>query len=40
VLVDAEGGGVSPIDAPASARAAEARYADGWFNTITTEVFG
>jgi sulfide dehydrogenase [flavocytochrome c] flavoprotein chain len=40
VLVDAEGGGVSPIDAPASTRAAEARYADGWFNTITTEVFG
>jgi len=34
VLVDA-GGGVSPIDAPASTRAAEARYADGWFNTIT-----
>ena len=40
VLVDAEGGGVSPIDAPASTRAAEARYADGWFNTITAEVFG
>ena len=40
VLVDAEGGGVSPIDAPASTRAAEARYADGWFNTITTEAFG
>jgi sulfide dehydrogenase [flavocytochrome c] flavoprotein chain len=39
VLVDAEGGGVSPIDAPASTRAAEARYADGWFNTITTEAF-
>jgi NADPH-dependent 2,4-dienoyl-CoA reductase/sulfur reductase-like enzyme len=40
VLVDAEGGGVSPIDAPSSTRAAEARYADGWFNTITTEAFG
>jgi sulfide dehydrogenase [flavocytochrome c] flavoprotein chain len=40
VLVDAEGGGVSPIDAPASTRVAEARYADGWFNTITAEVFG
>src|SRR3954447_4623145 len=40
VLVDAEGGGVSPIDAPASTRAAEARHADGWFNTITAEVFG
>jgi sulfide dehydrogenase [flavocytochrome c] flavoprotein subunit len=41
VLSDIEGaGGVSPIEAPASTRAAEARYADGWFNTITTEVFG
>ena len=41
VLVDVEGaGGVSPIDAPAAARAAEASYADGWFKTITTEVFG
>jgi len=41
VLVDVEGaGGVSPIDAPASARAAEASYADGWFKTITAEVFG
>jgi NADPH-dependent 2,4-dienoyl-CoA reductase/sulfur reductase-like enzyme len=41
VLSDIEGaGGVSPIDAPASTRAAEAKYADGWFNTITTEVFG
>jgi sulfide dehydrogenase [flavocytochrome c] flavoprotein chain len=41
VLVDVEGaGGVSPIDAPATARAAEASYADGWFKTITTEVFG
>jgi len=41
VLSDIEGaGGVSPIDAPASTRAAEARYADGWFKTITTEVFG
>jgi sulfide dehydrogenase [flavocytochrome c] flavoprotein chain len=41
VLVDVEGaGGVSPIDAPASARAAEASYADGWFKTITSEVFG
>jgi len=41
VLVDVEGsGGLSPIDAPASARAAEARYGDAWFNTITTEAFG
>jgi len=41
VLSDTEGaGGVSPIDAPRSTRAAEASYADGWFKTITTEVFG
>src|SRR5262245_16692503 len=41
VLADIEGaGGVSPIDAPAAARAAEASYADGWFKTITSEVFG
>jgi sulfide dehydrogenase [flavocytochrome c] flavoprotein chain len=41
VLSDIEGaGGVSPIEAPASTRAAEARYADGWFSTITAEVFG
>jgi sulfide dehydrogenase [flavocytochrome c] flavoprotein chain len=33
-------GGISPINAPASFRAAEAKMADGWFNTITTEVFG
>src|SRR6185369_8932655 len=41
VLSDIEGaGGVSPIDAPAATRAAEASFADGWFKTITTEVFG
>jgi sulfide dehydrogenase [flavocytochrome c] flavoprotein chain len=41
VLADVEGaGGVSPIDAPAAARSAEASYADGWFKTITTEAFG
>ena len=41
VLSDIEGaGGVSPIGAPASTRAAEASFADGWFNTITTEAFG
>ena len=33
-------GGVSPLDAPASFRAQEALFADGWFNTITNEVFG
>jgi sulfide dehydrogenase [flavocytochrome c] flavoprotein subunit len=41
VLTDVEGaGGVSPIDAPRHSRALEATYADGWFRTITSEVFG
>ena len=41
VLTDVEGaGGVSPADAPASFRSLEATYADIWFQTITTEVFG
>jgi len=41
VLTDVQGsGGVSPADAPASFRAQEALFADGWFNTITSEVFG
>jgi sulfide dehydrogenase [flavocytochrome c] flavoprotein subunit len=40
-LTDVEGaGGVSPLNAPASIRAEEALYADGWFRTITAEVFG
>jgi NADPH-dependent 2,4-dienoyl-CoA reductase/sulfur reductase-like enzyme len=34
------GGGVSPVNAPSSARAAEATFANGWFKTITAEVFG
>jgi hypothetical protein len=33
-------GGVSPAAAPRAERAAEAAYAEGWFNTITAEVFG
>jgi sulfide dehydrogenase [flavocytochrome c] flavoprotein chain len=33
-------GGVSPVDAPGPARALEATFANGWFNTITAEVFG
>jgi sulfide dehydrogenase [flavocytochrome c] flavoprotein chain len=33
-------GGVSAIDAPSSTRALEATFANGWFNTITGEVFG
>ena len=41
VLTDVQGaGGVSPVDAPRSARAQEALFAEGWFNTITSEVFG
>ena len=40
-LKEVEGsGGVSPLDAPSSTRAAEAVLANGWFNTITAEVFG
>jgi NADPH-dependent 2,4-dienoyl-CoA reductase/sulfur reductase-like enzyme len=34
------GGGVSQVDAPSATRAAEAIFADGWFKTITAEVFG
>jgi sulfide dehydrogenase [flavocytochrome c] flavoprotein chain len=33
-------GGVSPVDAPSSTRALEAKFANGWFKTITEEVFG
>jgi NADPH-dependent 2,4-dienoyl-CoA reductase/sulfur reductase-like enzyme len=33
-------GGLSPADAPPEARAREAVYAESWFRTITTEVFG
>ena len=33
-------GGVSPLDAPRAARALEAVLAEGWFRTITGEVFG
>jgi len=41
VLADVEGaGGVSPLDAPRENRALEAEFADGWFKTITGEVFG
>ena len=32
--------GASPLDAPAELRVREARYAHGWFKTITEEVFG
>jgi NADPH-dependent 2,4-dienoyl-CoA reductase/sulfur reductase-like enzyme len=33
-------GGVSPVDAPMKLRNDEAKLADGWFETITSEVFG
>jgi len=40
-LVEVAGaGGVSPLDAPASTRVAEASIANGWFRTLTAEVFG
>jgi hypothetical protein len=31
---------MSPLDASPETRALEARYAHGWFSTITEEVFG
>jgi sulfide dehydrogenase [flavocytochrome c] flavoprotein subunit len=41
VLADIQGaGGVSPIEAPQAQRALEAQFAEGWFKTITSEVFG
>ena len=33
-------GGVSPLDAAAATRNEEALYAEGWFRTLTAEVFG
>lgn len=33
-------GGVSPLDAPPAFRAQEARFADAWFRTNTSEIFG
>jgi NADPH-dependent 2,4-dienoyl-CoA reductase/sulfur reductase-like enzyme len=41
MLTDVEGaGGISPINAPPSFRAQEAIYAEAWFQTITSEVYG
>ena len=41
LLADVQGaGGVSPSEAPRTARAAEAVLAEAWFRTITAEVFG
>jgi NADPH-dependent 2,4-dienoyl-CoA reductase/sulfur reductase-like enzyme len=40
-LADIAGaGGISPLDADAAFRAQEALLAEGWFRTITAEVFG
>jgi sulfide dehydrogenase [flavocytochrome c] flavoprotein chain len=33
-------GGMSPLDAPRTVRSQEAKFANGWFNTITSEIFG
>jgi sulfide dehydrogenase [flavocytochrome c] flavoprotein chain len=33
-------GGMSPLDAPGTVRSQEAKFANGWFNTITSEIFG
>ena len=41
VLADIEGaGGTSPLDAPPETRKLEAAYAESWFRTITSEVYG
>jgi hypothetical protein len=41
LLADVPGaGGISPLDADAGFRAQEAHYAEGWFATITHDVFG
>jgi sulfide dehydrogenase [flavocytochrome c] flavoprotein chain len=41
VLTDVEGaGGTSPADAPPSFRTQEAVYAEAWFQTIASEVYG
>ena len=40
-LADVEGaGGVSPLDAPPRSAPRKRRLAEGWFRTITAEVFG
>jgi len=33
-------GGTSPVNAPSTLREQEAKFADGWFRTITSEMFG
>jgi NADPH-dependent 2,4-dienoyl-CoA reductase/sulfur reductase-like enzyme len=40
-LVEVQGSaGTSPVDAPKAVREQEAKLADGWFHTITGEMFG
>jgi sulfide dehydrogenase [flavocytochrome c] flavoprotein subunit len=40
-LVEVQGSaGTSPVDAPKALREQEAKLADGWFRTITGEIFG
>ncbi|MBN8939667.1 MAG: FAD-dependent oxidoreductase [Rhizobiales bacterium] len=40
-LADIEGaGGTSPLEAPRAQREAEAHYAEAWFQTITSDVYG
>jgi sulfide dehydrogenase [flavocytochrome c] flavoprotein subunit len=40
-LVEVQGSaGTSPVDAPKAVREQEAKFADGWFKTITGEMFG
>ena len=34
------GGGVSPLEADAEYRLQEARYARGWYDSITMDAFG
>jgi hypothetical protein len=39
--VEVEGtGGVSPLDASAAFRAEEAKFANAWFRTNTSAIFG
>jgi hypothetical protein len=41
LLAELEGaGGISPLDAARDVRKLEAAYAEDWFRTITSEVFG
>jgi NADPH-dependent 2,4-dienoyl-CoA reductase/sulfur reductase-like enzyme len=41
MLAEVQGsGGVSPLDASRDVRITEATYAEAWFRTITSEVFG